>query len=228
LDQPKKTIRVYADVVGDLWHYGHANMCKQAKQHGDYLIIGITPDELCASYKRQPVMTTMERVYSAQACKYVDEVVWEDVQLSITKEFIDKHKIDIVVHGDDFDPEKMKKYYSVPMELGMMRIIKYSGGVSTSELIKRIKNRQDLWSISITNNIVVTYKVENTTSMCLNSTIHNNFNWLFSDTNSVSMFVYCDFFLSFACSSSSSVSKNAITTNNAIIINTVTTAAIPA
>ncbi len=41
-------------------------------------------------YKRKPVMTTMERVHSAQACKYVDEVVWEDVQLAITKEFIDK------------------------------------------------------------------------------------------------------------------------------------------
>ncbi len=38
----------------------------------------------------------------------------------------------------------MKKYYSIPMELGMMRIVKYSGGISTSELIKRIKNRTDL------------------------------------------------------------------------------------
>jgi hypothetical protein len=38
-------------------------------------------------------MTTMERVHSAEACKYVDEVLYEDVELCITKEFIEKQYI---------------------------------------------------------------------------------------------------------------------------------------
>lgn len=92
-------------MVGDLWHYGHANFCKQARALGDYLIVGINRDEHCISYKRKPILSTIERVRSAQgalvsrrsgahisraACKYVDEVVWEDTELVITKEFIQK------------------------------------------------------------------------------------------------------------------------------------------
>jgi cytidyltransferase-like protein len=73
-----------------MWHFGHVNMCKQARSLGDYLIIGITPDELCETYKRKPVLTTDERVQSARGCKWVDEVLHEDVELAITKEFIEK------------------------------------------------------------------------------------------------------------------------------------------
>lgn len=53
-------------MVGDLWHYGHANFCKQARALGDYLIVGINRDEHCISYKRKPILSTIERVRSAQ------------------------------------------------------------------------------------------------------------------------------------------------------------------
>jgi len=135
----KKPVRVYVDMVGDLWHYGHANFCKQARSFGDYLIVGICKDEDCVGYKRKPVLTGPERVASAQCCKYVDEVLYDDVPLVVTKEFLAKHQIDIVAHGDDFDTEKMKKYYSVPMELGIFRTIPYTKGISTTELLDRIK-----------------------------------------------------------------------------------------
>jgi len=135
-----KEIRVYVDMVGDLWHYGHANFCRQSKTFGNYLIVGICKDDDAVGYKRKPILNGQERVESAKACKYVDEVLYDDVPLSITKEFIEKHKIDIVAHGDDFDKEKMNKFYSVPMEMGIFRTVPYTKGISTSELLKRIKD----------------------------------------------------------------------------------------
>ena len=67
--------RVYVDMVADLFHYGHANFLKQAKQLGDHLIVGIHSDEVVKEYKRSPVMTMEERVETVSSCRYVDEVV---------------------------------------------------------------------------------------------------------------------------------------------------------
>jgi len=90
MEEQKKPVRVYVDMVGDLWHYGHANFCRQARSFGDYLIVGINKDEDVVGYKRKPVLQGPERVASAQACRWVDEVLYDDVPLSVTKEFIEK------------------------------------------------------------------------------------------------------------------------------------------
>ncbi len=57
---------------------------------GDYLIVGINKDEDVIGYKRKPILSGPERVASASGCKYVDEVLYDDVPLAITKEFIEK------------------------------------------------------------------------------------------------------------------------------------------
>ena len=46
--------RVYVDMVGDLFHIGHINMFKQARELGDYLIVGVHSDKAVESYKRTP------------------------------------------------------------------------------------------------------------------------------------------------------------------------------
>ena len=45
----------------------------------------------------------------------------------------------LVVHGGDFEEEKMAYYYEVPIALNIFRTVPYTKGVSTSQLIKRIK-----------------------------------------------------------------------------------------
>ena len=49
--------RVYVDMVADLFHYGHVNFLKQARQFGDRLLVGIHSDEVVEEYKRSPIMT---------------------------------------------------------------------------------------------------------------------------------------------------------------------------
>lgn len=70
-----ETVRVYVDIVGDLFHAGHVEFFKKAKALGDYLIVGVLADEVVQGYKREPVLTLEERVKVIESCKYVDEVI---------------------------------------------------------------------------------------------------------------------------------------------------------
>ncbi|MFH1644732.1 MAG: adenylyltransferase/cytidyltransferase family protein [bacterium] len=138
--QQTKQKRVYVDMVADLFHCGHVEFFKKAKQHGNYLIVGIHSDQDCSGYKRKPILTLEERVRSVQACRYVDEVI-PKAPLIITDELIDKNKIDVVVHGDDFDKEKIKKYYHVPLKRKIFKTVPYTKGISTTDILNRIKEK---------------------------------------------------------------------------------------
>ena len=125
-------------MVADLFHYGHVNFLKQASRHGDFLLVGIHADETVESYKRKPILTMEERVASVEGCRYVDEVI-PNAPLEITREWIDKHKIDLIIHGDDVAPEVRDAWYGVPIEMGIYQSVGYTAGISTTELISRIK-----------------------------------------------------------------------------------------
>jgi cytidyltransferase-like protein len=135
-------IRVYVDMVADLFHFGHVRFLDQASAFGDQLIVGIHSDATVASYKRTPIMTMEERIASVRGCRYVDQVV-PDAPLIITQEWIDRHAIDLVVHGDDFDLAHAERLYGVPMALGIFRTVPYTPRISSTELIRRIKESLD-------------------------------------------------------------------------------------
>jgi len=135
-------IRVYTDMVADLFHFGHVAFLKKASALGDYLLVGISADDVLVPYKRRPILTMEERVASAAGCRYVDEVI-PNAPWAIDRTFIEKHNIHLVVHGDDFPQEELEYYYKVPIEMGILRIVPYTKGISTTEIIGRIKERLD-------------------------------------------------------------------------------------
>lgn len=61
--------RIYIDMVGDLFHYGHVNALKQCKDEGDYLIVGVHSDKTVESYKRTPILNMDERIGVIESCK---------------------------------------------------------------------------------------------------------------------------------------------------------------
>jgi len=130
--------RVYVDMVADLFHYGHANFLRQAKQFGDHLIVGIHSDEVVKEYKRTPILTMRERVDTVSSCRYVDEVI-SDAPLVVDLKWLNKHRIDLVVHGDDFSEHMKQLCYKVPIDLGILRLVSYTSMISTTEIIKRIE-----------------------------------------------------------------------------------------
>lgn len=138
--EEKKPVRVYADIVGDLFHMGHVEFFKNARALGDVLIIGVLSDETVASYKRVPILTMKERAAVIGACKYVDEVIL-DPPLRTSKEWLEEHQIDLVVHGDDFNLDLVLDQYPVPFQLGIFKLVPYTKEISTTKIIQRIKDR---------------------------------------------------------------------------------------
>ena len=66
----------YTTGVFDLFHIGHLNILRNAKLECDYLIVGVTTDELSLKGKgRTPVIPFSERMTIVESIKYVDSVV---------------------------------------------------------------------------------------------------------------------------------------------------------
>ena len=132
--------RVYADMVGDLFHYGHVRFLERASEVGDVLVVGIHSDDTVAEYKRRPVMTMAERIQVVAACRFVDEVI-PDAPLVVTREWIAEHEIDLVVHGDDLDDEQLGLMYGIPRDLGILTLVPYANGISSTEIMERVRRR---------------------------------------------------------------------------------------
>lgn len=145
----KGKLRVYCDMVADLFHYGHVEFLKNAKEQAlkepnvnslddVWLMVGIHSNETVMSYKRCPIMNMSERMVSVASCFYVDQVI-PFAPLGINQEWMDKHQIDLVcgnacITGDPvYDSQ-----YNVPREANKYRIIPYTDGISTTDIIRRV------------------------------------------------------------------------------------------
>ena len=66
----------YTTGVFDMFHVGHLNILRQAKEDCDYLIVGVSSDELVESYKNKtPIIPFEHRKKIVESIRYVDEVV---------------------------------------------------------------------------------------------------------------------------------------------------------
>ena len=131
-------VRIYVDGCWDLCHSGHYNAIRQAKALGDHLVVGVHSCEEIARNKRWPIMSDKERMACIEACKWVDQVVF-DVPYSPSAELLDRSDVscDYVAHGDDIAIAANGKsaYHAVESRL---KIFKRTPGVSTTKLIDRL------------------------------------------------------------------------------------------
>ena len=91
----------YTTGVFDMFHIGHLNIIRRAKEQCDYLIVGVSTDELVEAYKhKQPIIPFHERIEIVSAIKYVDQVI---PQTSLDKLAAwNEYHFDAIFHGDDW------------------------------------------------------------------------------------------------------------------------------
>ena len=64
----------YTTGVFDMFHIGHLNILRRAKERCDYLIVGVSTDEVVRSYKNKtPIIPYEERAAIVAAIRYVDD-----------------------------------------------------------------------------------------------------------------------------------------------------------
>jgi glycerol-3-phosphate cytidylyltransferase len=91
----------YAPGVYDLFHVGHLNVLRNARQFCDYLIAGVVTAELAERAKgASPVVPLDERLDIVGSIRYVDRAVVEDVPHKL--EMWERLRFDVIIKGDDW------------------------------------------------------------------------------------------------------------------------------
>lgn len=89
----------------DLFHQGHYNLLKRAKELGDYLIVGVTSEHFDeARGKVNVVDSVLERVENVRKTGFADEIIIED-HIGQKIEDIQKYGVDIFTLGSDWEGE---------------------------------------------------------------------------------------------------------------------------
>ena len=148
--QPQPGDRVvYVDGTWDMFHAGHIEFLEQCRKQGDFLLVGVHSDDVAnqrhgANY---PIMNLHERVLSVLSCKHVDDVVF-GAPWKITKDLLVTFNVSVVCHGRVQEsrplPAGMEDPYSLPKEMGILRLVDSPRELKTEQIVERImKQRAD-------------------------------------------------------------------------------------
>ena len=131
----------YIAGVFDLFHIGHLNILRSAKNCCDYLIVGVNSDELVETYKdRRPVIPLAARCEIVKAIHYVDRVVPLTNRDKI--EAWRNHRFDVVFSGDDWKNHSL--YLETEKELSKVGVdliyFPYTKEISSTKIRKILRD----------------------------------------------------------------------------------------
>ena len=136
-----KKIVGYTTGVYDMFHIGHLNILERAKAQCDYLIVGVSTDELVMREKsKTPVIPFNERVKIVEAIRYVDRVVPQFDKNKFAA--WEKYKFDKMFVGDDWKGTPTWERFEEDFSAVGVEIVylPHTDGISSTELTNLIKN----------------------------------------------------------------------------------------
>lgn len=125
----------YTSGVYDMFHIGHLNILKHAKEMCETLVVGVSTDECVQSYKHKtPVIPFDQRAAIVEAIKYVDIVVPQDTMDKML--MWERVRFNVMFHGDEWmGTELYNKYEEELAKVGAkIEYIPHTDGISSSIL----------------------------------------------------------------------------------------------
>lgn len=134
----------YTTGVFDMFHIGHLNILRRAKEQCDYLIVGVTTDELCRKRKNKtPIINERDRMAIVEAIRYVDKVVPQTDMEKIRP--VRELGADVVFVGSDWKgTEAWDNYEKQFAEVGCTVVyLDHTDGISSTLLREILSNPQN-------------------------------------------------------------------------------------
>jgi glycerol-3-phosphate cytidylyltransferase len=140
----KKKVVGYTTGVYDMFHIGHLNIIRRAKESCDYLIVGVSTDELVQKEKGKiPVIPYNERAEIVAALKYVDQVVPQPDKNKL-KAWEQYHFDRMFVGSDWKGTPQWKRFEEQFAPLGVDIVyLPHTDGISSTKLTEVIKDILD-------------------------------------------------------------------------------------
>lgn len=131
----------YTSGVYDMFHIGHLNLLKRAKEQCEYLIVGVTTDELAQYKNKTPIIPYEERAQIVESIKYVDKVVPQENMNKL--EACKKLHADVIFVGDDWKGTEKWNQIEKDLETIGAEVVyfPYTTGTSSTILREKLLNR---------------------------------------------------------------------------------------
>lgn len=139
-----KKVIGYTTGVYDMFHIGHLNVIRRAKEQCDYLIVGVSTDELVQKEKNKtPVIPYEERAAIVAALRYVDEVVPQEDKNKLGA--WEKYHFDKMFVGSDWKgTPQWNRFEREFKPLGVEIVyLQHTDGISSTKLTGVIKEILD-------------------------------------------------------------------------------------
>lgn len=139
LKDEKSVVIGYLSGTFDLFHVGHLNLLRRAKQQCDYLIVGV--HESGAWKGKETFISLKDRMKIVKACRYVDKVVVSDPE---DCDAWDKYRYTKLFVGSDYKgSDRFRRYEEILKGKADIVYFPYTNGVSSSELRKDIAYKKE-------------------------------------------------------------------------------------
>ena len=135
----------YTTGVFDMFHIGHLNILKKAKEQCEYLVVGVTTDELCKKRKNKfPIINQDERIEIVRAIRYVDKAVCQENMYKVSA--VKKYNADAGFVGSDWKgTPQWEKYEKEFASLGCDVVyLEHTEGISSTILKERLNTEYGL------------------------------------------------------------------------------------
>jgi rfaE bifunctional protein nucleotidyltransferase chain/domain len=133
------SVVVFTNGCFDIIHLGHVDYLEKARRLGNRLVLGLNSDSSIRRLKGsgRPILDENARSRIMASFEFIDAVTLfsEETPINLIREV----KPDILVKGNDYDPENIVGVDFVKSYGGKVITIELIPGYSTSGIIKKIK-----------------------------------------------------------------------------------------